>query len=81
MHRQKVVVFSDSTLRLGRVGHADPTRHWIAHWNANQGQIHTEKFNIFGEEIEWQFEVKVAATSLDLVAAIKHDVEWYGKGI
>ena len=45
------------------------------------GHLHTEKYNIFGEEIEWEFQVSVASTSLDLIAAIKHDIAWYGKGI
>ena len=81
MHRQTVVVFSDSTLRMGRVGRSDATKQWLTYWHTHLELPHAEKFNIFGEEIEWEFQVRVASTSLDLIAAIQHGVHCYGKGI
>ena len=81
MHRQVVVVFSDSTLRMGRVSKSDSTRQWLTHWHSHLEYLHSEKFNIFGEEIVWEFNVQVATTSLDIIDAIQHDVDRCGKGI
>ena len=78
VHRKPVAVFSDSMLRLGRVGHRDPITPWVQRWNSHQGEFHYERFNIYGEEIEWQFQIKVGATTLDLIEMLKHDVRCNG---
>ena len=78
IHQKKIIVFSDSTLRLGRDGHRDPNTPWIQRWNSHLGDLHYERFNIYGQEIVWQFQIQVGATTTDLIDKLKHDVKCHG---
>ena len=77
-HQKTIIVFSDSTLRLGRVGHREPTKPWTERWNSHSGDLHYERFNIYGQELTWEFEIKTGATTIDLIKMLKHDVDAHG---